>query len=224
MNVPYGPPAPALIADRLLAAGPRGVIVGPVSLAVAPGEVLAIAGAGGSGRTSLLLALAGRLRIAGGRVTVTGGSSGGGACRTYTRALRRAVSVGRAGAVMDLDELWTVGDALADRAVLAQRPVEPAVRGLLATAGVDLPSTMPLHAVDPLQATLLHAALAAAEERRVLVVDDVDRGLRPEDEARAWSFLAAIAAEGRAVVGATSDASAARAAGATVLDLGALPA
>jgi ABC-2 type transport system ATP-binding protein len=203
-----------MIADDLLATGPRGVVFGPVALAAAPGEVLAIVGPGGSGRTSLLLALAGRWRVTSGRVALSDGDAD-------PRALRRAVSVARAGDVMDLDERWTVDEALADRAVLTRRAVAPAVRGRLAAAGVELSAGTPLHALSPLHATLLHVALAAAEERPALVVDDVDRGLTPEDEARVWAVLAQVAAEGRAVVGATTDAAVAAAAGATVLDLGA---
>lgn len=211
---PSGPPAPALVADDLLATGPRGVIFGPLALTARPGEVLAIVGTGGSGRTSLLLALAGRLRIAGGRVALGRGD-------TDPRALRAAVSVARASDVMDLDEHWTVDEAVTNRAVLLRRAVEPAVRGRLTALGVELSPASPLHAMDPLHATLLHVALAAAEDRPVLVVDDVDRGLAPQDEARVWSVLAGIAAEGRAVVGATTDAAVAAAAGAAVLDLGA---
>jgi ABC-2 type transport system ATP-binding protein len=211
---PPRPPVPALVADELLATGPWGVIFGPVTLAVAHREVLAIVGTGGSGRTSLLLALAGRLRVAGGRVAVDPGGPD-------ARARRDAVSVVRASDVMDLDERWTVGEAVANRSVLARRAVEPAVRGRLAAAGVELSPATPLHAVSALDATLLHVALALAENRPVLVVDDVDRGLTPKDEARVWAVLKAVAAEGRAVVGTTTDATVAAAAGTSVLDLGA---
>lgn len=210
------PPAPIVVADELLATGPWGVVFGPVSLRVAPGELLAVAGPGGSGRTSLLLALAGRLRVAGGRAVVAGHALGDDAA-----AVRRAVALARADTLLDLDELWTVGEAIANRGVLAGgRALEPAVRARLAGAGAELSSSAPLHALTALERALLDISLAAAEERPVVVVDDVDRGLTPDGAARAWGALAALAGDGRAVIAATADARPARDVGATVLALG----
>ena len=125
------PPAPLVEADGLLATGPRGVVFGPLALRVAPGELLVVAGPGSSGRTSLLLALAGRLRLAGGRAVMAGHALPGAAA-----AVRRNVAVARADGIVDLDEQWTVGDAIANRALLSGgRAAEPAVRARLAAAG-----------------------------------------------------------------------------------------
>lgn len=193
---PAPAPPPVLTADALLATGPRGVVFGPVSLEVAPGEVVALAGPGGTGRTSLLLALAGRFALAGGRLSVAGA--------TQPRAVRDAVAVARAGALMDLDEVWTVGEAIAQRALLARRP----------PVQTTLSSSVPLHALSAVDRALLDVALAAGEGRPVVVMDDVDRGLGPEDEARVWRALADLGDV--AVVGVTTDPAPARAAGATV--------
>ncbi|WP_445152096.1 ATP-binding cassette domain-containing protein [Baekduia sp. Peel2402] len=187
---PAEAPPPVLVAEDLLATGSRGVVFGPVSLSVAPGEVVALVGAGATGRTSLLLALAGRFAVAGGRLSVAGD-----------------VAIARAGNLLELDEVWTVGEAIAQRALLSRRP--PALVA-------DLPSALPLHALTPLQRALLDVALAASEGRAVIVMDDVDRGLTPEDEAHVW---AALVASGAAAVGVTTDAGSARAAGATIVSL-----
>jgi ABC-2 type transport system ATP-binding protein len=187
------PPPPVLVAEDLLATGARGVVFGPVSLTVAPGELVALVGPGGSGRTALVLALAGRFAVVGGRRSVEG-----------------EVAVARAGALLDLDEMWTVGEAIAQRALLSRRP--PA-----SVAGLS--SALPLHAVAPLQRALLDVALAAGEAPAVIVMDDVDRGLLPEDEERVWAALAALGAAGVAAVGVTTDPGPAHAAGARIVTL-----
>lgn len=50
----------------------RGRVFGDVSFSVRPGEVLAVCGSGGSGRTSLLLAMSGRMRLSEGTLAVDG--------------------------------------------------------------------------------------------------------------------------------------------------------
>lgn len=203
-------PPPLLVAEALLATGPRGVVFGPVAVSVARGELVAIAGPGGSGRTALSLALAGRFKLAGGSVVVDG----------FGPDVRRAVAVARAGDAVTLDELWTVGDAIAHRGVLAGGDVEAAVRARLDRAGIELAGSAPLWSLSAFESFILDVALAAAEDTPVVVVDDVDRGLTPGDERRAWIALEALAGDGRAVVGATHDATAARGLASKTIDLG----
>jgi ABC-2 type transport system ATP-binding protein len=209
---------PLVIADGLLATGPRGTVFGPITVSVAAGELLAVTGPGGSGRTALLLALSGRLRAAGGRLIV-----GGHPLDVEPGAIRSLVALGRAGDTMALDELWTVGEAIANRAVLTRRrpvsTVESAVRARLTDARSDLVSTTALHALTPLARTLLDLALAAAEDRPVVVLDDADLGLEPEDERRVWEALRALADEGRAVIAATTDPRPAAGLATTILHL-----
>ena len=197
-------PPPLMVADGLLATGPRGKAFGPVTVSVAAGELLAVTGPGGSGRTALLLALSGRLRVAGGHLIV-----GGHPLDIESGAIRELVAVARAGDTVDLDERWTVGEAIANRAVLTRRgpaaAIESAVRARLASAGVDVAPATALHRLTPLERTLLDLALAAAEDRPVVVLDDADRGLGPEDERRVWEALLALSGEGRAVLAVTTD-------------------
>lgn len=202
-------PPPLLVAEALLATGPRGVVFGPVGVSVARGELVCVAGPGGSGRTALVLALAGRFRLAGGSVAVDGVADP-----------RRAVAVARAGDAVTLDELWTVGDAIAHRGVLAGRDVEAGVRARLVGAGIEPAGSAPLWSLSAFESFILDVALAAAEDTPLVVVDDVDRGLTPGDERRAWIALEALATDGRAVVGATHDASAARGLASKTITLG----
>jgi ABC-2 type transport system ATP-binding protein len=207
-----------MVADGLLATGPRGRIFGPITVGLAAGELLAVTGPGGSGRTALLLALSGRLRVAGGRLIV-----GGHLLETEPGAIRSLVSVARAGDALDLDEFWTVGEAIANRGVLRHRgppgAVEGAVRARLTSAGVDIGPATALYALTPLARTLLDLALAAAEERPVVALDDANRGLGPEDERGVWEALRGLAGEGRAVLAVTTDPRAAAGLATTILPL-----
>jgi ABC-2 type transport system ATP-binding protein len=214
-----GPGAPPLmVADGLLATGPRGRVFGPITVHVAAGELLAVTGPGGSGRTALLLALSGRLRVAGGRLIV-----GGHPLDIESGAIRNLVAVARAGDTVDLDERWTVGEAIANRGVLTHRSpvsaVESAVRARLTGAGVGVLMATALYALTPLERTLLDLALAAAEDRPVVVLDDADRGLRPAAERRVWEALRALADEGRAVLAVTTDPRPAASLATTILPL-----
>jgi energy-coupling factor transporter ATP-binding protein EcfA2 len=62
-----------LVAEGLVAAHPGGeAAVAPLDLALAPGEWLGIAGGNGSGKTALLLTLAGLAPARAGSVTIDG--------------------------------------------------------------------------------------------------------------------------------------------------------
>jgi branched-chain amino acid transport system ATP-binding protein len=80
----------SLATESLLVRHGRLVAVRDVSIAVAPGEVLAIVGQNGAGKTTLLSALVGLLRPAGGRVLLDGTDVTGAAA---TRMVARGVSL-----------------------------------------------------------------------------------------------------------------------------------
>ena len=63
----------AVVARNLHLTGKRGPVYGPIDLTVRTGELLLVTGPAGSGRTALLLTLAGRLRPSpGSELTVLG--------------------------------------------------------------------------------------------------------------------------------------------------------
>ncbi len=64
--------APALELRGLTAGYGRAVVLRDVSLSVAPGEVVAVEGADGAGRTTALRATAGLVRTTGGHVLLAG--------------------------------------------------------------------------------------------------------------------------------------------------------
>lgn len=149
--------------------------VDAVSLAVAPGEIVAVIGASGSGKSSLLRAVAGLEPLAGGRVLWDGADLAG-------------VPVHRRGfAVMFQDgQLFphlsvgrNVGYALyrQSRAVRAERVAE-----LLALVGLDGYADRPVTALSGGQAQRVALARSLAAGPRLLMLDEplsaLDAGMR----------------------------------------------
>ncbi|GGQ37054.1 ATP-binding cassette domain-containing protein [Streptomyces mutabilis] len=203
--------------------GPRGWAFRDVRVDAEPGALIGIEGPSGSGRTSLLLALTGRMRPTDGTATV-----GGLRLPRQMSALRRISALAHVPGVTDLEPALTVAEHLRERALL-QRRFGGSVRGLLlpraeraararlrtdaalAAADLDLETLPkgPLTAVRDLgrtEALRLSIALALIGRPRLLGVDDTDLKLSAAERAAIWSLLASIAASGTTVVAVCSEA------------------
>ena len=202
---------PAVTALALQLHGDRGPVFGPVDLEVAAGTLTLVQGPQGAGRTSLLLALAGRmvpdpsseLVVLGRRLP---------AQRTLTQ---REVALAGFTGIDELDDSVTVGAHVRERLAWlapwyrrAPRAGQAIVDGVLLPIFGDLPvpgaGTVVWH-LDEVDALLLRIALATAQRPRLLVVDDVDQ---VHDRARrriVWDRLAALAATGVTVVASCAD-------------------
>lgn len=192
----------AIVAADLTLDGPEGPVVRGVSVDAAPGALVAVAGPGGSGRTSVLLALAGRMRPAAGRVSV-----GGRALPGEAAAVRALVGVARIGGAVELEDAWRVDEALALRGLLRGSAVGPGeAQAALERAGVAPPPEARIGDLHPRDRTLLELALATLEAPAALVLDDADRGLDRAAEEEVWAALRRVAATGTTVVASTADA------------------
>lgn len=105
--------------------GPRGWAFRGISLDAGPGSLIAVEGPSGSGRTSLLLALTGRMKASEGTAVV-----GGSTLPKQSAAVRRISALANVAGVTDLEPALTVGEHLRERALL-QRRFGDSVRGLL---------------------------------------------------------------------------------------------
>ncbi|MFI5910078.1 ATP-binding cassette domain-containing protein [Dactylosporangium sp. NPDC051541] len=173
-----------LVAEGLGARTRRGWVFRDVDLAVAAGDIHTIDGAAGSGRTSLLLALAGHFRTTAG---------------TVRRTARPAL--GFVAGVNEPEPGLTVAEHVEERLVLLGRaPFSLRKRRRQALAlleGVPLDPRTLGRDLDRLQAQLLGLTLARVGEPGILFADDVDTGL---SEVERQELYKALRETGSAVV------------------------
>ncbi|NKY87318.1 ATP-binding cassette domain-containing protein [Nocardia veterana] len=190
-----------IIARGLTARGARGCAFAGVSLDIEAGRLAVITGPGGSGRTSLLLALAGRMRIVAGSAAV-----GGWRLPDDARRVREVVGVARAEPAVGLDDELRVGDLVQERMLIAPGVDGAAVADAMALLEVDAPGRTAVADLPPDQRTLLAVALTAAEGPGVVVVDDTTRGCDPAGSDRVWTGLRALGEHGCTVLASTAEA------------------
>jgi ABC-type branched-subunit amino acid transport system ATPase component len=179
--------------------GPRGPVYGPVS-GVLETPVSFVLGPHGSGRTSLLLTLSGRMRPTSGRATVDGLD-----VRATARALRRRSGIAGFTAIDELEAAARVDEAIRERLIWASawyarvpRPSAQLVTDVLAPVfGTVVPMPSPDTLVRELtdaQDLLLRIALALAEGPRLMFIDDVDAVTSPTWRAQVLQRLEALTA------------------------------
>lgn len=175
----------------------QGLVVGnsaPLDLEARAGEVTLIVAPKGSGRTTLLLALAGRMAGAEGSVHVDGVEA------SHRRRYRHLVSVARAGEFVDLEPRLLVREAVVERALIDGQKSSAgewrfAELCLVACTdgGITLPSEALVETLDEPSTTVLAAVLAMLKPARVVVLDDVDARLTPDQWRTVHAALTALA-------------------------------
>ena len=174
-------------------------VLGDVSLEAPAGEVTAVVGPAGSGKTSLLHLLAGLDRPMAGTVTLDGRQLRGLDDVELTRLRRDRIGLLLPGA--SVLPTITVRENVALPLLIARRPHEPeAVDALLDRVGLgERREVMP---GDLTAAERQRAALARALVGRpsVLLADEPAGGLDPEEGAHLLLLLRAIAHEERIAV------------------------
>jgi len=213
----------AVSARDLGVEGPRGWAFRGVRVEAEPGSLIAIEGPSGSGRTCLLLALTGRMKVTEGTAVV-----GDARLPKQLAALRRVSALAHVPGVTDLEPSLTVGEHLRER-VLLQRRFGDSLRGLLrprgerrdeaalridtalTAAGLDreaLPKGLrtAVRDLERLEALRLSVALALIGRPRLLGVDDTDLKLSDAERAEVWALLRSLAAAGTTVLAVCSEA------------------
>ena len=191
----------------------RGPVFGPLD-AASDSPITVVIGARGSGRTSLLLSLSGRMRLSDGSAAVLGADL---ATRSGLAETRRRVGVAGFAELDALELSVTVGDTLRERLAWAMpwwrrtpRVTPELSSELLAEAFGEYEQPTPktlVRELDPASEMLLRIALARIEGPEMLCIDDFDALLSPTERALVAERLRELAAHGVRVVVATSDPS-----------------
>ncbi len=179
----------------------HGPVFSGLSFSFPKGSLAVIEGRSGTGRSTLLLAIGGRMRGLTGSLTVAGLNG-----LTSAKEIRKTSSIARISGLVDLEGQLSVKDSIIERALIDA--VEPrrseAVFGhaetiLQRTFGRDL-------LVDDLSAldqTLLAVALASLRPAHILILDDADRNLDITDQRELMAALLRITETGVTIVTST---------------------
>ncbi|MEV8510103.1 ABC transporter ATP-binding protein [Actinoplanes sp. NPDC051475] len=148
-----------------------------MDVSASSGDVVAIVGPPGSGRTTVLLALAQRFRLSAGRVDLTG-----------------TAALGYVPGVSEPESVLTVAEHVRERALLAGR--RPG--GEVAWHGLD-PGTRGWE-LSPYERQVLGLILAQVSAPQVVALDGVDEGLDAAEREALWRLIGDVAAQGVAVL------------------------
>ncbi|WP_049793798.1 ATP-binding cassette domain-containing protein [Hoyosella subflava] len=175
-----GSEPPVVSARGIELKGARGRVYGPCTFDVPDGELTVIQGPPGSGRTSLLLTITGRMRQATGDLTILG--------LPYPkkgRRIRSYTAIAGFAEIDDLDEAVTVGEAIRERRTWAApwyRPVrkvkDAAVADVCELVFGDraIPSANTvIWELGQLDRLLLQVSLALIRDPYLLAVDDFEQ-------------------------------------------------
>lgn len=192
-----------VLATRLSLANRGRAVFTDVTFSVDQGCLVAITGPAGSGRSSLLLAIGGRMRGLTGTLQVAGHDAG-----NQSRHIRRCVSLARIGRLVDVEGQLTVADSITERALTDAVPTARAGEAFRRAEDL-LDLTFERRAlVDDLPAldrTLLAVALATLRPAQVVLLDDAGAALDLADHRLLMAALLRLTESNVTVVASTLD-------------------
>jgi ABC-type multidrug transport system ATPase subunit len=150
-----------------------------LDVSVEPGEIVAVVGPPGSGRTTVLLSLADRFRLAAGQVTAEG-----------------RVALGYLPEVTEPEPVFTVTEHVRERLSLLGRSRREAAD--VALLGLDPQAKG--RDLSPYDKQLLGLVLAQLERPAVIALDGLDNGLDRREQTALRRHLTEIAATGTAIL------------------------
>ncbi len=195
-----------LWANELALTSTRGAVYGPLSFTIGDG-ITVLAGPAGSGRTSLLLTLAGRMKASSGIAETLGHP-----LPRHARRAQKLTAIAGFDGIDSLESSVSVGAAVRERrawispwwAIVARQSdseVHAVCRTVFTAAGTEVPASDTLiWDLDETQSLLLRISLALMGEPRMLFVDRIEQLQSTGARHRLWKALASIAEEGTVIV------------------------
>lgn len=197
------PPGPVLEASGLGLLSKAGWVFQNIDLTLRATSVAAIVGPSGTGRSSLLLALSGRLRPTAGTLSVAGHSY-----RDKPSAVRQLTAVARVGSMTVPEPTLTVSEYVAQRCLLEDVGL-PEGRTRFAAAcdalQLQLDPSIQVGTLFGDKATLLAVAAACVRVSAVIMLDDLDRGVSGATQQLMLDALLRLATTGPTIVVTTTD-------------------
>jgi ABC-2 type transport system ATP-binding protein len=185
----------------------RGWVFRDVDLTVGAGELHAVTGPPGSGRTSLLLALAGRFPTSEGRLVRHGSAALGQVSGVHEpdpeltvaeHVAERLLLLGRRARLGG--EWGSASRRLRSRRAYRREAVAAAIDGAGLGGMVSLDPGTRGRDLTPVQRQALGLVLATLAGPALIVADDVDAGTDGAERAWLWGVLGRLAEQGYAVV------------------------
>jgi len=193
------PPAVEAIGLSLRTRG--GAVYENITLAVPAGAFAMLVGPTGSGKTALLLTLAGRMKPTRGLFRSFGEDG-----LRFGSAVRRRTSLALVGGVNDLSDTLSVPDHVREALALhGERATPVRITAALSAVGLTCDPARKAGSLSAIDRELLGVALAQVYRPRVLIVDDADHDLTPDEQGRLMSALRVIADSGVTVIAACVD-------------------
>lgn len=179
-------------AKDLVANGAQGRIFGPLDLEVRPRQIVIVDGPRGSGKSALLLALAGRFAHTRGELMIDGVDA---IAHPY-QAMNRA-GVVRLGNYVEAEDRLTLGESIHERCFLdavTETQARERIALLTQAAGVQPDMSIEMKDLDVVERAVVSTALVMLRPTRVLVFDDVDHEVPHDHKPTLYRVLASLLA------------------------------
>ncbi|MGP4019518.1 ATP-binding cassette domain-containing protein [Saccharopolyspora sp. 5N708] len=189
----------SILARGIAAEGPEGTVFANLDLRVEPGTLTVVAGPGGTGRTSLLLALSGRLPLITGHLDVSGH-----VLPAQAKAVRQLIRPARLRPGCELEDKHRVREAITERRLISG-VADAAIADAFTLVRIAPDRAALVGDLHPAERLLLAVALTIASVPAGILVDDVDVGLPVPSRARVWAALHEVARTGMTVLASATD-------------------
>lgn len=196
-------PEPLIVASEFTVRTSRGQVFAPLDLTIDRGEVVAVVGAPDTGKSTLLLALTGRMQGVAGSLEVDGIDA-----VARSRAVRKNTSVARIADLIVGEPSLSLEDCITERTLADGAPPRSRVANYLHAAqllGLEAPLASLFGDLTPADQTRALVALACILPSPLIVLDDLDDGANLDEQSALWVGLQALAGDGVSIVASTSE-------------------